>query len=54
MDAKRYFELQNNPDLDLTEEEQKEWHFCMDWDGLLIHMNDPEMSCCTCWKAPSA
>ena len=31
-----------------TDEERLEWHFCSDWDGLLIHKDDPEFSCCTC------
>jgi hypothetical protein len=33
----------------LTKEEAEEgWHFCWDWDGLLIHKDDPEAECCTC------
>jgi len=32
----------------LTEEEQREWHFCWDWDGLLIHKDHPEFECCVC------
>lgn len=32
----------------LTEEEQKEWHFCWDWDGLLIHKSAPEFAACVC------
>ena len=32
----------------LTEEEQREWHFCWDWDGLLIHKDDDEFEACVC------
>ena len=49
MDKKRYNELMTNLELKLTEEEIKEgWHFCCEWDGLLIHPNDPEYECCSC------
>ncbi len=24
------------------------WHYCHDWDGLLIHPGDPEAECCSC------
>lgn len=24
------------------------WHFCLDWDGMLIHPTDEEGECCTC------
>lgn len=26
------------------------FHYCPDWDGLLIHSSDPEAECCTCPK----
>lgn len=26
------------------------FHYCPDWDGLLIHSSDHEMECCTCPK----
>lgn len=26
------------------------WHYCSDWDGLLIGPGMPEMACCTCQK----
>jgi hypothetical protein len=33
----------------LTEAEVKEgWHFCPEWDFLLIHPDDPEAECCDC------
>lgn len=36
-------------ELSLTDEEVKEgYHFCWDWDGLLIHKDDPEAECCSC------
>jgi hypothetical protein len=24
------------------------WHFCFEWDGLLIHPSWPEAECCRC------
>lgn len=49
MTDKRYSELMHNIDLTLTEEEIKEgWHFCQDWDGLLIHTSWKEYECCHC------
>jgi len=32
----------------LTEEESREWHYCDNWDGLLIHYTDVEMCACNC------
>ena len=49
MNKKRYKELMNNIELKLTEEEIKEgWHFCEEWDGLLIHKSWKEAECCIC------
>ncbi len=38
----------------LTDAEFKEgYHFCDDWDGLLVGSEDRELECCTChWKDP--
>lgn len=47
MDRARYFRLQAG-DEELTADEQKEWHFCWDWDGMLIHKDDREFECCVC------
>ena len=45
----RYNQLMNDPSEKLTLEEIKEgWHFCNDWDGLLIHKNDQEFDVCNC------
>ena len=32
----------------LTEEEEREWHFCYDWDEMLIHKDDEEFKACSC------
>jgi hypothetical protein len=24
------------------------WHFCLEWDGMLVHPDDPEAQCCLC------
>ncbi len=45
----RYFQLMNDLNERLTQQEIEEgWHFCPDWDGLLIHESHPEFECCTC------
>jgi hypothetical protein len=34
---------------ELTKEEIEDgWHFCCDWDGMLIHPELPEGDCCNC------
>lgn len=34
---------------ELTDTEKADgWHFCNDWDGMLIHPSDKEAECCTC------
>jgi len=49
MSAKRYSFLMENQSESLTLQEYEEgWHFCWDWDGLLIHKDDVEFSCCSC------
>lgn len=49
MDGKRWTELMQNEGLSLTSAERAEgWHFCPEWDGLLIGPDDPEWSCCLC------
>ena len=49
MTATRYRELSRNDNDDLTAEESEAgWHFCPDWDYLLIHRSDPEIEGCTC------
>jgi len=49
MTDERYNELMDNPEGVLTEEELKlGWHWCYDWDGLLVGPGSPEKQCCTC------
>lgn len=50
MNLARYEELSEGPDpQQLTEEEMKEgWHFCADWDYLLVGVEMPEYKYCTC------
>jgi hypothetical protein len=51
MTVRRYLDTVPIKDYDkitLTDEEQLEWHFCWDWDGLLIHKSSPEFECCSC------
>ena len=50
MDKHRRFELENKPDAKLTEEEMSEgFHFCHDFDGLVVVPNDYEDNFCTCF-----
>lgn len=38
----------------LTPEEiAAKWHFCPDWDGLLINPTMGEFECCTCFETPT-
>lgn len=48
MTGKRYEELTNEL-VDLTDEEFKQgWHFCLNFDGLLIGPGMLEMTVCSC------
>ena len=41
----------SNPELEqkLTKEEiEAGWHYCHEWDGLLVGPGMEEMECCTC------
>lgn len=49
MTKQRWLELMNDLTLGLTESEITQgWHFCLDWDGLLIGPGSRELDCCTC------
>lgn len=55
MTRERYKELmddamsQNDVDSNLTQEEMKQgYHFCYEWDGLLVGPDDDEMTVCSC------
>ena len=48
MERERYIRIQNGTE-DLTPEEVEDgWHFCPDWDDMLIHPDDDEFQCCPC------
>jgi len=50
MKKSRYIQLDKDVELHLTAEEIKEgWHFCMEWDGLLIHETWVEHEACLGW-----
>ncbi len=54
MDKQRYYELSTNMELKLTPEEVAAgWHFCPDWDDMLIHKDGPEAGGCTCSRGKS-
>jgi hypothetical protein len=50
MTKKRYNELMDQANnLSLTKEEMAEgWHWCNEWDGLLVGPGDRELECCSC------
>lgn len=49
MAKKRYWELTRDASLSLTAAEiEGGWHFCREWDGLLIHKSHPEFDACIC------
>ena len=51
MDLNRYVQLTRTHEANLTEKEVKDgWHFCCEWDGMLIHSSHPEAECCYCLR----
>ena len=53
MTKERWLELMQpfaeNDGINLTQEEiEAGYHWCEEWDGLLIHVDDDEFDCCTC------
>jgi hypothetical protein len=45
----RWSALMNNPNGRLTREEMADgWHWCADWDDLLVGPGMMEMDCCGC------
>lgn len=49
MTSERYWELSNSDTLELTKEERAEgWHWCIDWDGMLVGPGMIEESGCCC------
>jgi hypothetical protein len=53
MTNERYNQLMRDDDAELMPHEIKQgWHFCYDWDGLLIGPGMGEMECCTCVDIP--
>lgn len=54
MDMGHYIRLQDG-DISLSPEEiAAGWHFCHDWDYMLIHTTWPENDGCLCGKAASS
>lgn len=51
MSDERYKALMQNDDVQLTEEELKQgWHYCYEFDGLLVGPGMGELEFCTCLK----
>lgn len=49
MSQRRYIEIEANKSQHLTEEEKAAgWHFCKEWDFMLIHKSWPEAEACLC------
>ena len=53
MNNVRYFMLERGGQKLTPEERAEGWHFCHDWDGMLVGPGMPEMECCTCAPSPS-
>jgi len=51
VDDERWIELMTNHQSRLTPEEVAAgWHFCFDWDGLLVGPGMPEIEACRCGR----
>lgn len=49
MNPKRRYELEEIPEAKLTDEEMDGgWHFCPDWDGMMVGPTMIEFDCCCC------
>lgn len=49
MTGERWQDLMDNPDGRLTGEEMAAgWHWCPEWDDLLVGPGMRELECCTC------
>lgn len=48
MDRERYIELDNSGTGLTKEEWEAGWHWCYEWDGMLVGPNTHEATCCTC------
>ena len=49
MDRHRYEELEADPNARLTDDELAEgWHWCHEWDQMLVGPGMPEMDACHC------
>lgn len=49
MDRKRWNELMNDDSTELTPEEVAQgWHWCWEWDGLLVGPGMKELEACVC------
>ncbi len=53
MTKERIRELESIRAMLTPEECNQGYHFCNDWDGLLVGPDDKELECCTChWEDP--
>ncbi len=51
MTNERYMALERNRSLSLTHRELEEgWHFCVDWDGMLVGPGMDALAGCLCRK----
>ena len=54
MDKERYWLIESNQE-DITEEEfEQGWHFCVEWDFMLVGPGMRELECCMCLSARKA
>ena len=48
MSDERYMHLEKTGEKLTDEEREAGWHYCYEWDGLLINKSWPEAECCQC------
>ena len=48
MDDKRYNEVDRGLKALEKHELDLGWHFCIEWDGMLVGPGMPELECCNC------
>lgn len=52
MDRRRKYLIEKKGEALTKEEVADGYHFCKDWDGLLVGPDDPEVESCTCKLVP--
>ncbi|MBE9561778.1 MAG: hypothetical protein IMF12_02780 [Proteobacteria bacterium] len=48
MNNERYYQLDKSGDPPTMEEWNQGWHYCPEWDFMLVGPSVPEWECCAC------